>query len=161
MERTAPTSERAALCDLLTQTQVRILQLFADGLTKEEIGLELGLSAKTIKSYKSKIGEKGGEDNSKKTIARFIINGIDNGWINHSIGEDEVIEPLTRRQFEVAILYAFGNSREEIGAKLSISPQYAGNQVAEVRRRLSARPSVYGAVSRIAYLFANGMLRYE
>lgn len=162
MERRAETAETTELRDLLTQREIEVVQLTADGLTEEEIGLALNLSAKTIKSHRNNIGNKGDvEEGSRKTVAKFIIDGIGKGWISHSIGEDEAIEPLTPREFDVALLYVFGNSRNEIASKLTISIPNVRNLITEVRNKLSAKSSSYGTIARIAYLFANGMLKRQ
>jgi two-component system response regulator DevR len=56
--RSPPESRKKSRLDLLSAQERRVLELVAKGKTNKEIGLELGLSSKTVKNYFSNILDK-------------------------------------------------------------------------------------------------------
>jgi len=72
--------EETSQADILTTREMEVLKLVAEGLTNEQIGLKLHLSARTIEAHLTHIYTK--LDVSSRTEAALIAHK--RGWINHS-----------------------------------------------------------------------------
>jgi DNA-binding NarL/FixJ family response regulator len=75
--QTQPTSIHARA---LSEREVAVVQLFAHGYSNKEIAAELGISIKTIDTYKARAMEK----LELYTRAALVRYAVQQGWLNHS-----------------------------------------------------------------------------
>lgn len=62
--------------DILTQREIEVIKLFADGLSFKEIANELNISARTVESHKKNALEKLELKNTIELVKYALLNGI-------------------------------------------------------------------------------------
>lgn len=70
------TEGRPSAEDALSPREIQVLRLYASGKTVSEIAFSLGLSLRTVSTYKSRVLEKLGLSNNADLIAYAIRNGM-------------------------------------------------------------------------------------
>jgi len=72
----------------LTARQTQVLQLLVYGMAQKQIGLELGISRKTVETHLSRARRKFDVSNNSKLIARAVARGdvcVDMGEVQFEI----------------------------------------------------------------------------
>jgi DNA-binding NarL/FixJ family response regulator len=70
-----PSGERGDGVDSLSGREIQVLQLVADGKSNKDIGVELGLSALTVKSHLARIARKLGTGDRAEMVATAMRSG--------------------------------------------------------------------------------------
>ena len=71
-----PLGERGEGVDALSAREVQVLQLVSDGKSNKDIGVELGLSALTVKSHLARIARKLGTGDRAEMVATALRSGV-------------------------------------------------------------------------------------
>lgn len=115
----------------LSEREVEVLALIADGLSKEQAGRKLGISGPTVKSHLSRIYSALGAVNSAHAVA-----------IAHCRGEigprgPEQRDPgLSWREMQVLAAVAAGLTVEEVGRSMYLSPHTVKSHLHHVYTKL-------------------------
>lgn len=115
----------------LSEREVEVLALIADGLSKEQAGRKLGISGPTVKSHLSRIYSALGAVNSAHAVA-----------IAHCRGEigprgPERRDPgLSWREMQVLAAVAAGLTVEEVGRSMYLSPHTVKSHLHHVYTKL-------------------------
>lgn len=67
---------RAPQAPRLSDREVEVLQLVADGLSNQEVGAQLGLSPLTVKSHLARIGVKLGTGDRTRMVVLTMRSGV-------------------------------------------------------------------------------------
>lgn len=65
-------SKQSSVLDSLSPQEKRVLSLIAEGKTNKEVGLEMGLSEKTVKNYLANVFDKLGTTRRSQAVAMYV-----------------------------------------------------------------------------------------
>jgi DNA-binding NarL/FixJ family response regulator len=71
-----PAPERSDGVDSLSAREIQVLQLVAEGQSNKDIGVQLGLSALTVKSHLARIARKLGTGDRAEMVATSMRSGV-------------------------------------------------------------------------------------
>jgi DNA-binding NarL/FixJ family response regulator/rRNA-processing protein FCF1 len=136
--------------NILSQQEIRILELTQKGFTNEEIASRLELGFGTVRNYLSNIYSKLGARNRLEAIQK----AIDNGFLNTvELDEEEItriqqdINPwilgkylgLSQRELEIIKLVHKGRQNQEIADELDIGNGTVRNYISSIYERLGVK----------------------
>lgn len=147
---------------MLSPREREVLQLIADGLTSAEIGLEMGISIKTVETHRLNIGKIGFGLNRRTipndynrqtylTICSLIKDGIENNYLEHRLPVGFSPDPLTRRENEVAEMVLEGRSVPDISRETWYSESTLFCHLSNAYKKLQTR-NVHHLNARVSLL---------
>ncbi|MDQ7028926.1 MAG: LuxR family transcriptional regulator [Ardenticatenia bacterium] len=117
----------------LTERELDILHLLAQGATNREIARALVLSEHTVKTHVHHILEKLGAENRAQAVAQAVHLGLISSSTNTSHRAE-----LTERELEILRLLAQGATNREIARVLAISEHTVKTHVHHILEKLGA-----------------------
>ncbi|WP_454194411.1 LuxR C-terminal-related transcriptional regulator [Nocardia sp. Marseille-Q1738] len=119
----------------LSDREVEVLGLVAEGRTNREIGVEVGLSPAEVKGWLTRVGGKLGTSGR----AGMVAIGLRRGFLPATVNEPAPAAGhggLTDREVEVLGLIAEGKSNSDIGSDLGISTATVDSHLGRIARKL-------------------------
>jgi DNA-binding NarL/FixJ family response regulator len=119
----------------LTDREMAILRLVAEGLTKREIGRELYLSENTVKTYLRHTMRKVGARSSAHLVHLAHALGV----LDIGSGRTSTMARITRQRTRVVHLVAEGLTNADIAAAMHLATSTVMGYVQRVARAMGAR----------------------
>lgn len=149
----SPENEEISPHKLLSNAQLQVLQMYADGLSRTEIADKLGILPKSVHAYTYSMSFIGASKNNihpTTAAVALIQDGVNYGYIK-SPNTDRQIVKLKPHELEYIDLICQGLEGSEIRGKMGVGKRKLATTREIVLRKLKAK-TLYHAVARYTAL---------
>lgn len=119
----------AEIREAISNRQLQVLRLIANGLSAKEIARELGISHETVRKHSAALRARFDVPNAKALVAKCL----------GALDESPDFARLTQRERMVAVLLAQGGSAKSVARALGMSPGTAAKHRENILRKLQLR----------------------